>query len=123
MIATRNLLVDIPPAGPEEAFEALLERPGVKLERIISQGHATPPGQYYDQAQDEWVMVLSGAAKLTIEGRGLYELGPGDSIFLPAHCRHRVEWTHPKEPTIWLALHLWPGNPEDNKNGTQVRES
>lgn len=104
----RSLLEGLPAAGGDEAFEPLLERPGVRLERIVSRGHSTPPGAWYDQEQDEWVMVVSGAARLRIEGRGVFEMGPGDSVLLPARCRHRVEWTDPAQPTVWLALHLWP---------------
>lgn len=103
-----NLLAQLPPPGEDEAFEPLLERPGLRLERIVSRGHVTPPGTWYDQEQDEWVMLLAGAARLEIEGQGIHALGPGDSVFLPAHCRHRVAWTDPNAPTVWLALHHWP---------------
>lgn len=108
--SVRNLLRDLPPPGADESFESLLERPGVRVERIVSHGHSTPPGQWYDQAQDEWVMVLSGGARLAIEvaGEGRereLELGPFDAVFLPAHCRHRVIATDPGQPTVWLAVH------------------
>lgn len=103
-----NLLTRPGPRADDESFEPLLERPGVRLERIVSWGHVTPAGQWYDQEQEEWVMVLAGAARLHIEGQGEYELGVGDSVFLPAHCRHRVTWTDPDAATIWLALHYWP---------------
>ncbi|WP_428262091.1 cupin domain-containing protein [Haliangium sp.] len=103
-----KLCQDLPPTDSNEAFEALLERPGLKLERIVSRGHATPPGEWYDQEQDEWVAVLAGAARLRVEHHGSYELGPGDSLLLPARCRHRVDWTDPDQPTVWLALHVWP---------------
>ena len=94
-------------ATDEEYFETLLERKGVKLERILSRGHVTPEGEWYDQLQDEWVMVVRGAAKLRLAGeRELVNLQAGDYILLPAHCRHRVEWTSPDEETVWLALHL-----------------
>jgi cupin 2 domain-containing protein len=104
----RNLLRSLPPPGADESFESLLERPGVRVERIVSHGHATPPGQWYDQVQDEWVVVLAGAACLVIEGQGgerELELGPFDAVFLPAHCRHRVSATDPEQPTVWLAVH------------------
>jgi cupin 2 domain-containing protein len=78
----------------------------VKLERIVSHGHATPEAGWYDQEQDEWVMLLAGAAGLLIEGEGERALAPGDALLLPAHCRHRVTWTAPDQPTVWLALHL-----------------
>ncbi len=91
----------------DEYFEPLLERKGVKLERILSRGHITPEGEWYDQAHDEWVMVVRGAAQLRIDGRdALANMEAGDYILLPAHCRHRVEWTSPEEETVWLALHL-----------------
>lgn len=105
----RNLLADLPAPGPEEAFEALLETPGWKLERIVSHGHATPPGEWFDQERPEWVMVLAGRAGLRIAGEAnIRELAPGDAILLPAHARHRVEWTDPGIPTVWLALHFDP---------------
>jgi len=102
-----NLLANLPDASTDEIFETLLEQPGIRLERIISQGQVTPPGEWYDQEQDEWVMVLSGEARLLIEGEHEQDMGPGDAVFLPAHRRHRVTWTDPAQPTIWLALHIW----------------
>jgi len=119
-----NLFKDFPTAGDEEHFHSLFERPGLRLERIISWGHATPPGEWYDQEQDEWVMVVRGAARLRVERatdpagddpgttEDVHELAEGDMILLPAHCRHRVEWTTSERPTIWLALHVW-ANPDD----------
>ena len=107
-IATGNLLDELPGPGGDEHFEALLERPGLRLERIVSHGHVTPPGEWYNQEQDEWVMVVRGAAQLRIEGREPRDMAPGDWIFLPAYCRHRVEQTDPSQPTVWLALHIWP---------------
>lgn len=103
-----NLLADLPDASAEEVFETLAEWPGIRLERIVSNGQVTPDGEWYDQEQDEWVMVLAGAARLLIEGDGETALGPGDAVFLPAHKRHRVTWTVTDEPTVWLALHVWP---------------
>lgn len=104
----RNLLHDLPPAGADESFEPLHERPGLRIERIVSRGHVTPPDQWYDQEQDEWVLLLGGAARLDIEGQDAVALRPGDSVFLAAHQRHRVAWTAPDEPTIWLAVHCFP---------------
>ena len=102
----RNLLRDLPAAGPDEHFEALLERPGLRVERIVSHGHITPPGEWYDQANDEWVVVLRGEAGLRLADEPrTRRLGPGDWLRLPAGCRHRVEWTTADGPTVWLALH------------------
>ncbi len=102
-----NLLANLPADRNREAFEPLLENAALRLERIVSYGQATPPGEWYDQPRHEWVLLLLGAAKLLIAGEpGPRELGPGDHVLLPAGCRHRVEWTHPDEPTVWLALHF-----------------
>jgi len=100
------LLAGLPENLPEERFEVLLETPAFRLERILSKGHATPEGQWYDQDWHEWVLLLQGQARLAIEGReGETFLQPGDSVLLPAHCRHRVEWTPSDRITVWLALH------------------
>lgn len=102
---TLNLLAALPPPGADEAVDTLLNGDGIRLERIVSHGHASPPGFWYDQDEAEWVLVMSGRARLTIDGETEdRELGPGDSLFLPAHCRHRVAWTEPGQPTVWLAM-------------------
>jgi cupin 2 domain-containing protein len=98
------------PARPlaGEAVESLCEGPGIRIERIVSTGQATPDGEWYDQDSDEWVLVVKGAARLRIEGEAQdRELGEGDFVCLPAHCRHRVAWTQPEPPTIWLAIHMF----------------
>ncbi|MEW6593355.1 MAG: cupin domain-containing protein [Thermodesulfobacteriota bacterium] len=101
-----NIFHGIARGLPEEAVAELFRRPGVRLERIVSDGHATPAGEWYDQETDEWVLLLSGSAGLRIEGEPeVLILKPGDCLDLPAHCRHRVEWTDPERETIWLALH------------------
>ena len=102
----RNLLADVPRALPAELVEELVRTSDARLERIVSRGHRTPDGEWYDQAWDEWVVVLTGRARLRIEGAADEAvLGPGDSLVLPAHLRHRVEWTDPGAETVWLALH------------------
>ena len=84
----------------------LLETPALRLERIISTGHATAAGRWYDQDRDEWVAVLRGSAGLRFEGEAEARvLRPGDHLLIPARRRHRVEWTDAAEPTVWLALH------------------
>jgi cupin 2 domain-containing protein len=101
-----NIFKKIPPALADELFENILEHGSFKLERIVSRAHTTPQGEWYDQEKNEWVMLLSGSAALHIEGSDhLTLLAPGDYIFLPAHLKHRVEWTAPDTETIWLALH------------------
>lgn len=107
--ATLNILAAIPPPGADEVIETLLKGDGVRVERIVSHGHASPDGFWYDQHEAEWVLILSGRARLTIEGETrARELGPGDSLFLPAHCRHRVIWTQSDQPTVWLAILVDP---------------
>ena len=100
-----SLLRDLP-AGAEaaERFEDLLVRPGVRIERIVSSGQATPPGEWLDQAWDEWVLLVFGRAGLTLEGDAAVTLAPGDHLLISAHRRHRVDWT--ETPTVWLAVHL-----------------
>jgi cupin 2 domain-containing protein len=92
----------------EEKVETLYQRPGLRIERIVSTGQVSPDGHWYDQDSDEWVLVVKGSARLRIEGEAQdRELGEGDYVFLPAHCRHRVAWTRSEPPTVWLAIHLF----------------
>lgn len=98
-----NLLSNLPTNLPEELATVLQQGHGVRIERIVSTGHKSPQGFWYDQPENEWVMVLTGAAKLAFDDR-VVELLPGDSINIPAGTRHRVEWTNPDEPTVWLAV-------------------
>jgi cupin 2 domain-containing protein len=100
-----NLFDEVPCALGEEQFKSLLISRNVRIERIVSMGQSSPPGFWYDQEEGEWVVVLKGAAKLLVEGEDTpLRLGPGDFIDLPAHTRHRVEWTDPTTPTVWLAV-------------------
>lgn len=101
-----NVFAGIPEELPGEEFKVLLDAGYFVMERIVSRGHSTPSGQWYDQEQNEWVLLLAGAAALRLEGRlDLIVMRPGDHLLLPAHCRHRVEWTDPDTDTVWLALH------------------
>ena len=102
-----DLFADIPPQLEEELFSTLTESDSVRIERIVSPpGHQTAPGSWYDQDRDEWVLLLRGRAALELAGEPeLVELGPGDHLVLPARLRHRVAWTAPNEPTVWLAVH------------------
>jgi cupin 2 domain-containing protein len=102
----QNLFAQIPAQLPEELFEALLRTPAFTLERIVSRGHATPADQWCDQEREEWVLVVRGRARLVFAERAeAVEMGAGDYLQIPAHCRHRVEWTDPDQETVWLALH------------------
>lgn len=89
----------------EEIFEPLLEGRNFRVERIVSSGQSTPEGVWMDQDLDEWVALLQGRSVIGYENGVTVELGPGDWIFIPAHTRHRVEFTSPEPPCIWLAVH------------------
>ncbi len=108
VVQAGNLFADISAAGAgDEEFGEILARPGLKIERIVSHGHASPPGFWYDQPQNEWVIVLKGSARLRFEDEATGRaLNAGDYVFIPARKRHRVEWTEPAEPTVWLAVHF-----------------
>lgn len=96
------------PGAPQadELVDILSEGRGLRIERIVSTGQATPEDQWYDQVWDEFVFLVAGAARLRIEGEAADRtLAPGDWIVIPAHCRHRVMWTQSLPPTIWLAIH------------------
>lgn len=104
-----SLLSALPDATDAEQFDTKLDRDGMRIVRIVSDGQASPPGEWFDQDDDEWVVVLAGRAGLRIDGETeIRDLAPGDYAFLPARCRHRVEWTSPDEPTVWLAVHMSP---------------
>jgi cupin 2 domain-containing protein len=99
-----NLLSALPPASADEHLAVLHAAAGGRVERIVSHGQASPPGFWYDQAEDEWVMVAAGEAALEFgDGRSI-EMRAGDWVLLPAGCRHRVART--ASPTVWLAVHL-----------------
>jgi cupin 2 domain-containing protein len=99
-----NLTADIPAALPDELVTVLTRSRGVRIERIVSRGHTSPPDFWYDQAESELVLVVQGAARLLIEGRPELALGAGDWVELAPHVRHRVTWTDPTRDTIWLAV-------------------
>lgn len=108
-----DLLALLPDAAGAELFETLVARDGVRVERIISKGQTTPTGEWYDQSWHEWVLLVQGEALVQIEGNDEpCRLVPGQWLMLPAHCRHRVEWSLPEQETVWLALH-WPVKKEE----------
>lgn len=103
---TQNLFKCIPSALKEEFVQTLAESDAVRIERIVSAGHATPPGEWYDQERDEWVLLVSGGATLRFEGiSDPLVLEPGDHVMIPAGSRHRVERTDSGQKTVWLAVH------------------
>jgi cupin 2 domain-containing protein len=100
-----NLFAQLPQQLPEEVFDALLQADGLRIERIVSRGQCSAADEWYDQADNEWVVLLQGAARLGFADGSSRQLGPGDYLHIPAHSRHRVEWTDPEQTSIWLAVH------------------
>ena len=103
-----NIFKDIPSDLPDELIEEIAgdEEKSITVERIISRGHRSPPDFWYDQDNNEFVILLKGKAALLFkETNRLVEMSPGDYIEIPAHTLHRVEWTSPEEDTVWLAIH------------------
>ena len=108
-----NLLLPVPTGqdGTQgtalERFETIIARPECRVERIVSHGHVTPDGQWYDQVGDEWVVVVEGAAELQFaDSAQTVKLGRGDCLLIAAHRKHRVIWTTDEQPTVWLAIHF-----------------
>lgn len=100
-----NLFADLPTKLDDELFTELINDGTIRIERIVSTGHCSPEVFWYDQHDHEWVVVLKGQAKLIFEGDAEpMLLQPGDYVLIPAHRKHRVEWTTPDEPTVWLAV-------------------
>ena len=106
-VAAGNLFDDLSAAATAaEQCDELLSTANVRIERIVSRGHASRADFWYDQDRPEWVLLVSGSAELLFEGeRAPRRLKAGDYIHIPAHARHRVAWTDPTQPTIWLAVH------------------
>lgn len=103
-IEKKNFLMDLPFSSADEIFESIVERDDIKIERIISEGQATSEGYWFDQDQHEFVLLLKGKAQLSFEDDQPVVLNPGDYIIIPAHKKHRVEWTSKIEKTIWLTV-------------------
>lgn len=99
-----NLLADVPAVLPAELITVLAESRHVRIERIVSFGHASPDGFWYDQDEHEWVTVLAGEATVTFQDGDAVPLRPGDYLLIAAHRKHRVAWTMPDVWTIWLAV-------------------
>ncbi len=106
-----NLFGSFPSDLPEELVEVLAEGNGhVRIVRLVSQGHSSPDGFWYDQDEHEWFVLLQGEAVMTFEKAATGEvevvsLRPGDWIEIAPHVRHRIESTDAGRHTIWLAVH------------------
>ena len=101
----QNIFAAIPDKLEQESFEQLLDSGTLKIERIVSKGHSSPASGWYDQEENEWVMLLRGEAVLSFEDQSRVRLREGDYLNIPAHKKHRVDWTDPHVQTIWLAVH------------------
>lgn len=106
----KNILDAIPNDSEKEVFETLISDEHIKIERIISRGHRSPESGWYDQEENEWVLVLKGEAVLSFDDRTSIHLHAGDFVAIPSHRRHRVDWTDPNGETIWLAVHYSPSS-------------
>jgi cupin 2 domain-containing protein len=99
-----NIFESIPRNIDAELFEDILKSPNVKIERIISKGQSSPEAGWYDQEENEWVIVIEGKAVLEFEKGGSITLNKGNYLNIPAHSKHKVSWTDPNQATIWLAI-------------------
>jgi cupin 2 domain-containing protein len=106
MSTSKSLLAELPARLPDELIQPLVQSEAIRIERIVSAGHSSPPGFWYDQDMHEWVLLVSGKARLRFEGRDEpVEMVPGSYVNIEAHTRHRVEWTEPNVATVWVAVH------------------
>jgi len=103
-----NLLRDLPDASAGEIVERLAGSGATRIERIVSHGQASPDSFWYDQEETEFVLVLAGAARLRFADGEVAGLQPGDWVEIAPHRRHRVDWTDPERPTVWLAVFYKP---------------
>lgn len=107
MLTVENIFSNIPEEIPDELFHTLLSKKQIKIERIVSKGHTSETHNWYDQIQDEWIIVLEGQAILQFElPSSCVKLKKGDYLLIPAHKKHRVHWTDPNQNTIWLAIYI-----------------
>ncbi|GHA22735.1 cupin domain-containing protein [Oceanisphaera arctica] len=104
----KNIAENMPSDLSSEHFLDLLNTPNVRIERIVSKGHSSPEAGWYDQDEDEWVMVLEGSGTLAFEDGREVTLNKGDFIHIPAHDRHKVSHTRPDGITVWLAIFFSP---------------
>jgi len=98
-----NILADLPDQLPNELVQKILKTPNVRIERIVSHGHRSPADSWYDQDENEWVLLIAGAARLQFDDE-IIEMTPGSFANIASHRRHRVDWTDPDQATVWLAV-------------------
>ena len=98
-----NIFDNILPYCDKEIFDTLLQNQNIKIERIISYGQTSPAGFWYDQEENEFVLLLDGEAKIEFEDKNV-TLKKGDYLLIPKHKKHRVSYTLPNKSTVWLAI-------------------
>ncbi len=104
-IIVKNLFNGIPEKSDQELLDILLQKDSFKVERIVSRGHSSPENFWYDQDKNEFVLLISGYAGLIFDDGTKTNLKPGDYLIIPAHKKHRVEFTGPVEKSIWLTIY------------------
>ncbi|QLE87786.1 cupin domain-containing protein [Shewanella sp. Scap07] len=87
-----------------EHFEDIVNQANVRIERIVSFGQQSPQSGWYEQAQQEWVVVLKGRGIVSYDDGREFDLSNGDSLLIPAQQKHKVSFTDPEQATIWLAV-------------------
>ncbi|WP_337865277.1 cupin domain-containing protein [Ignavibacterium sp.] len=100
----QNFLSNIPTNISQEIIETIISSEHIRIERIISMGHSSPENFWYDQLENEWVLLLEGKAMIKFDDESVITLHKGDYILIPAHQKHRVEWSDPEHRTIWLTI-------------------
>jgi cupin 2 domain-containing protein len=101
-----NIFSSLPSDPEHEIFDEILRGKNIRIERIVSKGHTSPESGWYDQEENEWVIVLEGAGTVLFEDDNRrVTLKKGDFVHIPAHAKHRVVWTDPDKRTVWLAVH------------------
>jgi cupin 2 domain-containing protein len=100
----KNIFLELPDKIEREVFDDLFKCETLRIERILSQGQSSPISGWYDQEENEWVIVLRGAGNITFADGREIQLKKGDYLQIPSHTKHKVSWTDPDEITVWLAL-------------------
>ncbi len=59
-----NILKNIPKNLPDELVDILAEGKKFRLERVVSKGHTSPKGFWYDQVENEFILLLKGEAEV-----------------------------------------------------------
>lgn len=99
-----NIFDLIPVTLPEELTHVIHSAKNIRIERIVSQGHTSPEHGWYDQDENEWVILIDGFAGITFEDTSEILLDKGDYLFIPAHKKHKITFTTKKRKSVWLAI-------------------